>query len=771
MSGDVINSLGGVSETAHIIAADIHGRILGDARIDQISAEIGPENTNGIPWEGNDNNDDSVAATAAVDYAENEKREHDVSVGGEYTIESSVGRSSGDDELDIDISSVADSDELAHIDRVEGKSFEQVSMDDKKKTITKWPNDDDARVQSKLSAAKNGVTLGDIAYPTSSQVSVDGKHDLPHDRPDDDDDVAVERLSEISETIISENEVEDGGSRKGETSSTKGLPLNEDDDDDDDDVNTAVGSTQSDDMGVLSATVIDGNENSLALSTLHSQPTTYHRSQSSEGGETTEETIGYDAVAENGKGNVAPEELSDTNAKNSGSDLSIPSPEGNPNETILPNQDQSEEPSIVGNGESDTSVSPENIIPEGNPDETILPNQDRTDQASIVENDGSNLSAPPENIVPEDNPDETIFPNQNNDLSIPPENIAPEGKPNETIVHGQGEPEQPFIQDWGDEEEESLFETIQSTFNVILLAMSLTSLLVFRKRVNDRVRVNPSLSVSNAIKDETIDVVIRIVSWATSKSWGARGNIDSEVGNDALSGFGSSGISETIALSTATDEEWGWEDEEIGAKLELSAMEGNEAKEDDDLAMAIAMSISDTKNGSDKATGATSSVHKPINPSNMNGSKYSPSTSKDRTLRPSPISNFTSTSFETPSYSTGGDSIADLLGQMGGTSGSVIKSFGQKPVMKTKPKPQPKNESADDIFAEMGLSTSYRSTAASRPPMSAPKHVAWQDSNRTQSKADAPKSAKLPSLLADTIDGDVDADTWGDDGDLDDLLD
>jgi hypothetical protein len=597
-------------------------------------------------------------------------------------------------------------------------------------------------------AANDAATLEKdiLAHPAPpGQVSVEGKRDPPSDSPDDDDDdVAVENNAPVGVgNVISQSMAEAEDSLMGGTSSTDRLPPNEDDDDDDDDgddvspdVETSVGeeapnvmggSARGDDVEVPGATDADTNEHAV-LSEYQSQPTAYHRNQSSEGGKPT----GNDdeAAAENGNdGNVVRAGSSDGNAGNGVGDPSVPPGGGIPDDSISPNQDQPEQPSVVENGGSDA--------PEGNPDGTIVPHQEDT----------------------------------------PPENIAPEGNPDEIISPGRGGPAQPFVPiNWDDgEEEESLFETIQSTVNVVLLAMSITSLLVFRKRVNDRLREDPSIGVSSAIKHETIDVAIRVITWARGKSGGSRGNGDAEIGSDALSGFGSSGISETIALSTATDEEWGWEDEEIGSRLELSAMGGNDAKgEDDDLAMAIAMSISETNNGGDVAMGAAaSSVHRPMNPSNnMNGSKYSPSTSKDKALQPSSISNYTSTSYETPSYSTtGGDSIADLLGQMGGTGGSVIKSFGQKPVMKTNPKPQPKEESADDIFAEMGLSTSYRPTAASRPPIPAPKHVAWKDSSRTQSKANAPKSAKLSSLLDDAFDGDVDADTWGDDGDLDDLLD
>ena len=76
----------------------------------------------------------------------------------------------------------------------------------------------------------------------------------------------------------------------------------------------------------------------------------------------------------------------------------------------------------------------------------------------------------------------------------------------------------------------------------------------------------------------------------------------------------------------------------------------------------------------------------------------------------------------------------------------------------------------------MGLVPAYASTAGSKPitrPTS--KSGGWQapppTSASTQSKMYAPTSAPLSSLLDDAYDGAADADTWGDDGDLDDLLD
>ena len=195
-------------------------------------------------------------------------------------------------------------------------------------------------------------------------------------------------------------------------------------------------------------------------------------------------------------------------------------------------------------------------------------------------------------------------------------------------------------------------------------------------------------------------------------------------------------------------------------------MRGDEAKEDEELALAIAMSISDSRNGSDDAP--TTSVLKP--PLSKNVSKFSPPMNKDKTIRSS-TARSTNTSTESLEYSSGGDSISDLLGQMGGTGGPRITSFGQKPTATTiaKPKPIPKEENADDIFASMGLTPAYASTAGSkatttRPPPST--------TSITQSKINAStSSAPISSLLDDAYDDTADVDTWGDDGDLDDLLD
>jgi hypothetical protein len=434
------------------------------------------------------------------------------------------------------------------------------------------------------------------------------------------------------------------------------------------------------------------------------------------------------------------------------------------------NQSKEEEDGIVDENKNDTSVT-EDVQSTIDATET----RNNADEGAGTETEMTGGGNENDQIVPE----KKIDTNDTEDHETPATNTNPDDSssinvpfdnPNESILPNPERTERPPVQDWIDEDEDSFFDLVQSTLHVILFAVGLTSFFVLRKRVRDRVRADPSVSLSRAVKDEVVDAVSRVVFWATSASNGTRDNSNyAQVGNDESIGYGNSRIGETIP--TATDEEWGWDDEDMGTRLELSAMRGDEAKEDEELALAIAMSISDSRNGSDDAP-TTTSVLKP--PSSKNVSKFSPPTNKDKTIRSS-TARSTNTSTESLEYSSGGDSISDLLGQMGGTGGPRITSFGQKPSTATtiaKPKPIPKEENADDIFASMGLTPAYASTAGSKASKATTTRPPPSATSITQSKINAPNSsAPISSLLDDAYDDTADADTWGDDGDLDDLLD
>jgi len=349
----------------------------------------------------------------------------------------------------------------------------------------------------------------------------------------------------------------------------------------------------------------------------------------------------------------------------------------------------------------------------------------------------------------------------NGENATPPtEDTATESvDPNEVMIPNQQEEQQqqPPIQTWDDDDDDddSFLDMVQSTFNVLLLAVLLTSLLVLRKRVMDRVHTD-GLSVPEAIKDELIDVVIRFASWSASVLTGTQNDSNNSTEDDTNERQNSRG-NETIPL--AADEEWGWEDEENQFGTELSGIgRGNEEKEDDDLAMAIAMSLSESQKEK-KATISSSPLSSKSNYNQQPQRQSSPSSFPNK--RTSPQLTSTPPPPTPPSSSGGGDSIEDLLGQMGGSN--KITSFGQKP--KTKPKPAKKQQenNDDDLFASMGLSSIPKPT---RP--SAPTSSGWKAKQTIQQSA--PKSAPTPSLVADSF-GDDGGDDWGDDGDLDDLLD
>ncbi len=324
----------------------------------------------------------------------------------------------------------------------------------------------------------------------------------------------------------------------------------------------------------------------------------------------------------------------------------------------------------------------------------------------------------------------------------------------------------PPIQGWDETADGSFLEMMQSTFNVLLLAAFLTSLLIFRKRVLLRLNTDPTLSMTDAVREELVNFVLKIKSWVENA---AGGSAVRESGA-TIEGRGSF-RAETTPLSTAVDEEWGWGDGDVGQRLELSAMGGDKEKEDEDLALALAMSLSESHNERDdfnsSLTPPTPSANKKFNKksppakSSNSSSRFNPSTTREETHRKA----FT----PQPSLSTtsgGGESIEDLLGHIGGNGRPMIMSLGHKLQKTSKPNQNQQHLRSGDIFDSMGLSN-YPSTAATASkPTARPASTA--SGTKKESKVTAPKIAPVQSLIADTIDAD---DSWADDGDLDDLLD
>jgi hypothetical protein len=323
----------------------------------------------------------------------------------------------------------------------------------------------------------------------------------------------------------------------------------------------------------------------------------------------------------------------------------------------------------------------------------------------------------------------------------------------------------PPIQGWGDAAEGSFLEMMQSTFNVLLLAAVLTSLLIFRKRVLLRLHTDPTLSMTGAVREELVNFALKIKSWVGNAAGSAvrESSATVEGRGNSLTRIDGSFRAETTPLSTAVDEEWGWGDDDVGQRLELSAMGGDKEKEDEDLALALAMSLSESHNDRDdfnsRVTPTTPLANKRLDKKSP-PAKLSNSSSR---LNPS------TTREEKPPSSTtlgGADSIEDLLGHIGGNGGPIITSLGHKLQKTSKPNQNQQNLRSDDIFDSMGL-TNYPSIAAASKPTARP--VSTASGIGSKSKVTGPKIAPIQSLIAETID--ADADSWGDDGDLDDLLD
>mmetsp|Transcript_22185 Transcript_22185/g.44583 ORF Transcript_22185/g.44583 Transcript_22185/m.44583 type:complete len:574 (-) Transcript_22185:95-1816(-) len=319
------------------------------------------------------------------------------------------------------------------------------------------------------------------------------------------------------------------------------------------------------------------------------------------------------------------------------------------------------------------------------------------------------------------------------DGSVPPlDQVDPQQQP---------PPENTFVNYNEDEEEESFFAMIQSTLQVLFLAAFFSLGLVFRRRVLDRMSDHPSLNVSHAMQEEAIKVVTDLATWL-SESRNDSNNIGGGYSmptiverGSSVRGSGSS-RAETIPLATATDEEWGWDDEDVGGNLELSGVGGDNSNEEDDLAMAIAMSLSEP------VKGGGSEIERPVDLVRKNSSSAPV---------PAPtieVAVEKSSNDELNQHAPPADTIEDLLGHMSSAGGPVISSFGQK-ATKIEPKSKPKTTRNDteDIFASMGLS-SFPSTKTGPP----------QQQRNTSSST---------LLKAESID---ESDDWGDDGDLDDLL-
>ncbi|KAL3772407.1 hypothetical protein ACHAWU_005584 [Discostella pseudostelligera] len=754
LGDEQVESIGGVALPATVLPDRISTT---DGKIDeqQLHDEIKSDNSNGPSWE---DDDDDVYETIVVG-AGNEVPSNKAGViqvqADERT--GSIAVVLSDDVGGKDVAKVASEDASQFS---QSEVVDEVIPDEEAR-----PNDDDDTIES-LPALNNDATLDvisgmsdnspDVSSTMDAKKDVDsvpvgGEQDLTNDQPDehDDDDVEVESMPE---------ETADGGTKSsnefGIASSTKGKGLDEDtkvvslddedndvdindsgadeNDDDDDDDDVAVGSVSENAVDVGSES---GNEFGDASLTEGNG-----LEENSEDMSLDDENNSVAIIDSGNRFDDNSEEMDDTEDVPSATNIDADRLYGVDSLSTAYHRSQS----IEGDSIIDIEQSP--IVNEATA-EILQANGTEAENAANAGN---------ENYLPTEG-------NDNNNT--------------EEIPNGVDPTQQPPIQGWDDTDEGSFLELMQSTFNVLLLAALLTSLLVLRKRVMRRLNTDSTLSVTNAILDEMGEIVLKIKSWVANASSSA-GDSGTNFEGQSYSSVRTNGSfrAETTPLSTAVDEEWGWGDEDVGQRLELSTLGGDEEKEDEDLALALAMSLSESQNDRDDFDTSLTPPAPPTNkrsdkkspptkPSNSNSSRFNSSTTREETQRKS----FTPQPPSTIS-SGGSDSIEDLLGQIGGSGGPMITSFGQKIQKTSNPKQtQQSGRSEDDIFDSMGLSNYPSTTAANKPARPTSAASGWQAPTGTKSKSAPPKSAPVQSLLAATTDADTDS--WGDDGDLDDLLD
>uniref|UniRef100_A0A7S1ZW10 Uncharacterized protein n=1 Tax=Trieres chinensis TaxID=1514140 RepID=A0A7S1ZW10_TRICV len=258
---------------------------------------------------------------------------------------------------------------------------------------------------------------------------------------------------------------------------------------------------------------------------------------------------------------------------------------------------------------------------------------------------------------------------------------------------------------------------------------------------------------------------------------------------------GSSGVNggepynqETVPLSSATEDEWGWEDG--GGDVEMATGANNRLKEEDDLQMAMALSISESQSKSTPLSAMqpknvistkTKSTSSPVGISSSGtssaavgigvgtgagSSRFSVASTSAPTPAPAPA--------PAPAVSRP-DDFATLLAESRPNhvpSSQYITSFSKK----TKP-PVPqkveKKTAEDDIFASMGLSAKPKFSTNTVPTSS--RFGAATSTSGWRSTLGAGSSSNVTSSLAAAAEVNADdldtGSNWDDDNDLDDLLD
>lgn len=265
-------------------------------------------------------------------------------------------------------------------------------------------------------------------------------------------------------------------------------------------------------------------------------------------------------------------------------------------------------------------------------------------------------------------------------------------------------------------------------------------------------------------------------------------------------------LQEMVPLSTANEDEWGWENSNASHDLERGVIAAS-AKEEEDLQMALAMSLSEKSSTSGESSVSSkrrtvqSRIPAPApapTPTPTPAVEQSDSwddvgswdehapidvSSSSTKVPPTPMSSpdpIGGKTFSAAGTAVTAQSIEELLREQAKKSKvPTITSLSMpKPASKTSisPKKKPKKKEEEDIFASMGLSALPKRTNTNLTSASSVSTKSTVQTTNIRKKSSPPswqqkeeiKSNALPAVDdGGSLGG---SDHWGDDGDLDDLL-